>query len=118
MGSTAELLASVSGRLEAELRPRLQGLFGGLVRAYLPQSWVFRTEQGIASLRVDRDGHVSVVASADPNPDVTVELGYDRLQGALDRSRGGTGSAGPVTVTPHTTRGRTAFDYLRPKLGL
>jgi len=79
---------------------------------------VFRTEQGVASLRVDRDGHVSVVDSADPNPDVTVELGYDRLQSALERNRRGTGPAGPVTVTPHTTRGRTAFDYLRSKLGL
>jgi hypothetical protein len=25
---------------------------------------------------------------------------------------------GPLTVTPHTAKGKTAFDYLRSRLGL
>ncbi|HYA11153.1 MAG TPA: hypothetical protein VEH10_05750 [Thermoplasmata archaeon] len=118
MSCTADLLTSVSTSVEGELRPRLQGLFGGMIRAYLPQTWVFRTELDVASLVVDRDGHASVVRAAAPGPDVTIEVGHDRLRAALTTRRRDGLPAGPMTVTPHTAKGRAAFDYLRGRLGL
>ena len=72
MSCTAGLLGQVASSAESELRSRLNGFLGGMIRAYLPQAWVFRTEEDVASLLVDRDGRLSVVPAAAPNPDVTV----------------------------------------------
>lgn len=118
MSCTARLLTSVSQSVETELQPRLKGFFGGMLRAYLPQAWVFRTEQDVASLLVDRDGHASVLGTAAPNPDVTIEIGHARLQAALTTRSSRKLPTGPMKVTPHTPKGRTAFDYLRSRLGL
>lgn len=118
MNPTAELLSTIRQSVQDEVQPRLRGFLGGMFRAYLPQTWVFRTEQGVASLVVDPDGRVSVLDAAATAPDVTVEVGHERLRVALTtRGRGGL-PPGPLTVTPHTTKGRTAFDYVRPRLGL
>jgi hypothetical protein len=116
--STAETLARLAPGLEAQIQPRLAGFLGGIFRAYLPQTWVFRTEEDVASLVVDPNGCATVAPEALPSPDVTVELPH----GALDRLLGG--GAGPrpdprsVRVTAHTSKGQTAFGYLRPRLGL
>ncbi len=119
MATTAELLSSVAHDIESEVRRRLEGFLGGILRAYLPQTWVFRTDQDVASLVVDRDGRASVVPGAAPSPDVTVEVGRDRLESALRaRSRADPPPPGSVTVTPHTSKGKVAFDYVRPRLGL
>jgi hypothetical protein len=116
VGATADLLGPLRPRIEAEIKPRLSGLFGGFVRAYLPQTWVFRTEDDSASLVVDARGDTTVTPKALPNPDVTVEGPAAALQAAL----GGKGrpAHGAVKVTPHTAKGRAAFDYLRPRFGL
>jgi hypothetical protein len=118
MNPTAELLSGLTKPLEAELRSRLQGFLGGMLRAYLPQAWVFRTEGGVATLLVDRDGRVSVVEAAAPQADVTVDAGLERLTVALRTRRREGLPPGAMTVTPHTGKGRTAFDYLRSRLGL
>jgi hypothetical protein len=118
MASIAGILERLAPSIESEVRSRLQGFLGGILRGYLPQTWVFRTEQETASLVVERDGKVAVVPAAAPSPDVTIEIGHDRLAAALTtRSREGL-PPGPMTVTPHTAKGRTAFDYLRGRLGL
>ena len=83
MADVTALLAPLAPRIEAELRPRLAGAFGGMLREFLPQVWVFRTERGVASLTVGRDGAVAVVPSAAEPADVTVEVGHDRLASAL-----------------------------------
>jgi len=112
------LLDTVAREVEPEVKGQLGGLFGGFVRAYLPQTWVFRTEREVASLTVDRAGAASVAAGAGPNPDVTIETTFELLEKALTkRSRSGL-PPGKLAVTPHTSKGKTAFDYLRGRVGL
>jgi hypothetical protein len=119
MSCVARLLAHAATEIEPEVQRRLQGFLGSFVRAYLPQVWVFQTEDGVATLKVDLAGHVSALAGALDKPDVTIEIAHDRLKAALER----TGPAGPpppgaVKVTPHTAKGKAAFDLVRSRLGL
>jgi len=120
MSCTAELLAGISPNVESELRARMNGFLGGIVRAYLPQTWVFQTEKEAVSLIVGRDGRVSVVPAASPEPDVTVEAAHDELRTLLGRKDRGPTRTPPrsLKVTPHTAKGRTAFDFLRSRFGV
>ncbi len=118
MGETAELLGRFAPSVEAEVKPRLNGFLGGLLRAYLPLTWVFRTEHDAASLVVEATGHVVVSAGALASPDVTVEGPYAELSAMLERRGKQRPTAGQLKVTPHTAKGRTAFDYMRSRLGL
>jgi hypothetical protein len=118
MSCVAELLGKVGRDVQPEVQSRLRGFFGGMLRTYLPQTWVFVTEDGTASLHVDRAGTVTVSPGALPSPDVTVEIGHERLKAALLSRRKDAGPPGPLTVTPHTAKGKTAFAYLRDRLGL
>jgi hypothetical protein len=118
MEGPAELLAPIAPSVETEVRSRLGGFLGGMLRAYLPQAWVFTTDRGTASLIVEPDGRTRVVPGAAPDPDVTIELPFERLEAALATRRPGTVPPGSMKVTPHTSKGRTAFDYLRSRLGL
>jgi hypothetical protein len=113
-----ELLRSAGRSLEPEIQRRLGGLLGGIIRAYLPQAWEFTTDRGDATLTVDPAGKVSVSDGRADHPDVTIEIPFELLQKALTtRQRDGL-PAGPVHVTPHTQKGRAAFDYLRGRIGL
>lgn len=118
MAGLRAALEEAAHSIEPQVRSQLGGFFGGMVRAYLPQTWVFRTERETASLTVDRAGAVSVVDGAAVHPDVTIETTFERLVAALTtRSRRGA-PPGSFSVTAHTSKGRTAFDYLRGRLGL
>jgi hypothetical protein len=118
MSDLEELLEKTARSFEGELRARLQGFFGSIVRAYLPQLWEFRTDRGTASLTIDRDGRATVASGALPHPDVTVEVPLDRLRAALTQRNRGAPPPGSLTVTPHTAKGRAAFDYLKGRIGL
>jgi hypothetical protein len=118
MSCIEDLLRATGAQFEPELKRRLSGLLGGIVRAYLPQLWVFRTEHETVSLRVDAAGRVTVTSGAEPRPDVTIEVPHDRLATALRTRDRSAVPAGPLTVTPHTAKGKTAFDYLRSRLGI
>jgi len=118
MAPLVPLLEKVAHDLEPQVRAQLGGFFGGMVRAYLPQTWVFRTEHEAASLTVDRAGAVTVASGTVPSPDVTIETTEERLTKALaTRSRAHV-PPGTLQVTTHTSKGKTAFDYLRGRLGL
>jgi L-aminopeptidase/D-esterase-like protein len=93
-------------------------MFGPMIRSYLPQTWVFTTEEGSASLTVDTDGRANATAGILPKANVTVETTHARLEAALRTRRKEAVPAGPLTVTPHTEKGRTAFGLLRGRLGL
>jgi hypothetical protein len=118
MSCVEELLRSVAKDAEPQVQQQLRGLFGGMLRHYLPQTWVFRTEDGVASLYVDPAGQFSVSSGARDPADVTVEVGHERLKVALTTRRRDAVPSGPLTVTPHTAKGKTAFEYLRGRLGL
>jgi hypothetical protein len=118
MSSIQDLLRTAAAQFEPEVQKQLKGLFGGIVRNYLPQEWVFRTEHEVASLRVDATGHVTVGPTASAHPDVTVEIPHDRLAAALRTRDRKSVPPGPISVTPHTAKGKAAFDYLRARIGL
>jgi len=118
MGTIEEALRAAGRDFEPEIRQRLSGWLGGMIRQYLPQSWVFRTEHEVASLTVDAAGSVSVAAGAVPHPDVTIEVPHDRLLAALTQRKREAVPPGPIQVTPHSAKGKAAFDYLRGRLGL
>jgi|GEM_PF-390347 len=119
MTCTANHLAALGPEIEGQLKPNLNGLFGGVVRGYLPQTWKFVTELDTASLVVDRAGNVKAYAGAVPGADVTITLDHARLEAALrtrDKNRVPPGS--PPQVAFHTPKGKTAFGFLRGRLGL
>jgi hypothetical protein len=118
MSCVEEAVASAARSLEPEIQSRLRGFLGSIVRAYLPQTWVFRTSDGTASLTIDADGHATVASGLAPSPDVTVELPHDLVKKLLTSRGRESVPPGSVHVTPHTARGRAAFDYLRGRLGL
>ena len=90
-----------------------------MLRQYLPQTWVFRTESEVASLSVDEQGSVRVFAGARTPADVTIEVAHDRLVRALTRSSAPSAAGeAPVGVTTHTAKGRAAYGLLRDRLGL
>lgn len=117
-GSTEELLEGLARSVETELAQRLHGFFGSMIRAYLPQAWEFRTEDGPCVLRVERDGKATVHAGAAPQPDVTVEIPRELLRTALLKREPGSVPASAVKVTAHTAKGRTAFGALRSRFNL
>lgn len=118
MSCVEQLLAKTAVEVEPEVRRRLTGFLGQFVRAYLPQTWVFETEDGVASLRVDADGHASALPGAAPQPDVTIAIRHDRLKAALERRSKTPPTPSEYHVTTHTAKGKAAFDLLRPRIGL
>lgn len=118
MSCIEDRLREVARDVEVQLKPQLSGFFGGMIRGYLPQTWVFTTEEGTASLSVDKDGHVAASGGAAPRPDVTIATTHARLEAALRTRRRELVPPGPLTVTPHTEKGRMAFGFLRNRLGL
>jgi hypothetical protein len=118
MSCLVPLLTDAARGVEAQIKPQLGGFFGGVIRAYLPQRWVFQTEDGAATLNVAPDGSTTVVAGAQPQADVTVRIGHDKLAAALTQRRAGGLPAGPVDVQAHTSKGKAAFDFARRRLGL
>jgi len=111
-------LTELAHRLEPEVQSRLKGFLGGFLRAYLPQTWVFRTDTATASLTVDDAGHATVSPSALPNPDVTVEMPFDRLRAAIATRSPTPELPKSASVTTHTAKGKAAFGYLRGRIGL
>lgn len=118
MSCVTGLLAEAAKGVEAQLKPQLIGFFGGIVRAYLPQRWVFVTEEGSATVGVETTGDIWVRDGAEASPDVTVRASHARLKKALTGRPGTVPSADQIQVTPHTARGRTAFDFARRRFGL
>jgi len=118
MGSLVTLLEKVGHEVEPQVRSQLGGCWWAMVRAYLPQTWVFRTEKETASLSVDRAGAVTVKDGAAAHPDVTIESTWERLETALRTRSKANLPPGSLSVTPHTSKGKTAFDFLRGRLGL
>jgi hypothetical protein len=118
MSCVERLLGNAARALEPEIQSRMKGFLGGFLRAHLPQTWVFETEDGVASLTVDASGRASVGPGTGPNPDVTVTIPHDQLAAVLARPREARTPPRGVVVTPHTARGRAAFGYLRGRLGL
>jgi hypothetical protein len=113
------LLGSLSYEVEGQLKPALRGLTGIIVRGYLPQAWVFETESETVTFSVDAQGGVSTQQGDSLYRDVTIRWTHDLLASVLrTRSRASVPSGACPSVTTHTPKGRTAFNYLRGRFGL
>ncbi|MHB1435066.1 MAG: hypothetical protein ACYCPN_04010 [Thermoplasmata archaeon] len=118
MSEPADTLVRAAERLEPELRRRLSGFIGQMAQAYLPQTWLFETEAGAASLTVTGAGSLTVRDGSAAKPDVTVRIGQQYLEQALARPSRGPLPPGAAQVTGHTAKGRAAFEFLRGRIGL
>jgi hypothetical protein len=111
------LLEKLVPDIEKELQPRLQGFLGSFVRAYLPQVWVFETEEGATSVRIEPTGLVTVHPGATPAPDVTVKGSHADLKRILSSRSKGAAPPNELTVTAHTGKGRAAVSQVRARFG-
>jgi hypothetical protein len=119
MTSTRETLTPVCPQVESQLKPHLSGLFSGLVRGYLPQAWCFTTEDGTATLHVDSAGNAVVLDGAPAPLDVSISWGQAQLEWAIiNQGRGPRPPGSDPQVTFHTSKGRTAFGFLRSRFNL
>lgn len=112
-------LQEIAPPLQKELQGRLASFAGMFIVGYLPQTWAFVTKEGSAALSVDKKGIVTVTPGAPPSPDVSVEWGNAALVAALLRQKRSPAPEDPaLRVTPHTPKGKTAYDFLRSRFGL
>lgn len=118
MATTSQLLEKIAPEIEKELKPRLQGFVGSFVRAYLPQVWVFETDEDSATVRVESSGSVTVTPGSRMSPDVTIHAPKARLEKILTSRSRPASMPTDVRVVPHTTKGRVAFDQVRGRFGL
>jgi hypothetical protein len=118
MGELLELLEKTAPDLESLVKRQLTGFTAVIVRPYLPQRWVFETESETATLIVESTGSVHAKGGAADDADVTLKTGFERLKIALTTRNKDLVPPGPLTVTPHTPKGQTAFQFLRSRLGL
>jgi hypothetical protein len=118
MPTALSLLRSIGPEVEGELKPNLKGLKGAIVRGYLPQTWVFKTDKETVALRVDREGNVSAKAGGAREPDVVIRIDHKLLTLAIESRERPEGDIEPPEVEYSTRKGRTAFKFLRGRLGL
>lgn len=119
MKSVRDVLTPVCPEVETQLKPHLSGLFAGIVRGYLPQAWNFTTERGNATLLVDMDGNAEVVDGAPGTIDVSIRWGQPQLEWAIIGRGSGPRPPGPdPTIKVHTSKGKTAFGFLRSRFNL
>jgi hypothetical protein len=119
MGELESLLSTLRPDIESQLQPHLHGIVGHMIRRYLPQVWVFRTESDSASLRVSEEGNVRASSGVPRQYDVLVDWTQEQLTAALktrDRAKIPAGAAPTFEFKTH--RGKTAFSFLRSRFGL
>lgn len=111
------ILAPVCPEVEAQLRPHLEGFFGGIIRGYLPQDWVFKSEAESVTVRVAKDGTVRVLGGASPSADVTIKSTLTTFRIAIASRQRGSVDSTSVEILYHSRKGKTAFDFVRSRLG-
>jgi len=122
MACIETLLSRLGPTIEAQIKPNLKGIRGLVVRGYLPQVWVFDTGAEIASLVVDNSGNVRASSGTIQPTDILITATHDLLSSALEAANGlrsrDSVIRGPIDPQFFTTKGQTAFNFLRGKLGL
>ncbi len=118
MSCLKPILEGYAPRVSQELKRHLAGLFGGVIRGYLPQHWVLEVDDETYTIAVDREGQMKVLTEAPARRDVTIRIGHDALHDALTAA-GRPGVARPAyAVTFQSSKGETAFKFLHERFGL
>ena len=118
MTALARILQPLCPDIERQLKPALKGLTGIFVRGYLPQSWVFTTPSGEATLQVDKTGNATILEGGSSAPDVGIRSTAEMLEAIIRLRNKEAVPAGPFEVSTFTGKGTTAFNYLRGRLGM
>jgi hypothetical protein len=113
-----ELFESLRSQIEDQIKPNLRGLVGLIVMGYLPQKWVFITEEETVTLTIDKKGNALIISEALANPDVTVEIDHKYLSTALRERCSPDFPPERSNVTLHTSKGKTAYNHLKKHFGL
>jgi hypothetical protein len=118
---TTILTDNIAPKVTAQLQPELKKfLIGGLIKGYLPQTWLFISETGKGTLFVDKSGVAQAYDGDYGTPDVSISWTDQAFHAALvlqDRSALPPGAGEPV-VQKLTPKGGTAFDFLRKRFNL
>lgn len=109
---------SICSLIENQIKPNLKGLAGIIVSGYLPQHWVFVTEEETVTLTIDKKGNANVVDGAMEKPDVTIEIDHKYLSTTLKAQSSPSFPPERSNVALHTSKGKTAYNYLKPHFGL
>lgn len=111
-----EFVTSLAKKVESEVKKRLVGLGGFVIRSQLPQTWTFKIDQEAFSFQMDKQGNVKVSSGLLPEPDVRIETSYERLM--INLRSGSPGESPPSTtgVSFGSNRGRRAYFYVRKNL--
>ncbi|HUV60537.1 MAG TPA: hypothetical protein VMW71_00010 [Thermoplasmata archaeon] len=118
MSCIKDLLNDLCRDVEAELKPKATGfLTGWLVQNYLPQNWVFKTEQESVIFHVTKTGSATVKNGDLKTPDVIIEWDHDSLSTVL-RTRSSAGISHPPRVSIRTSKGKAGYDQLRKRIGI
>ena len=113
-----EFFESICGLIEEQIKPRLKGFTGIFILGYLPQNWVFITEEETVTLTIDKKGNATVVNGAADNPDVTIEIDHKYLSTVLKTKNTPSFPPEHSNVTLHTSKGKTAYNHLKKHFGL
>src|SRR5437763_14557818 len=90
-----------AGEGEARLKQALDGfLVGGIVRAYLPQTWTILTEQESVTIHADVQGNIRVMNEIAPTRDGDIKIGHDLLADGIQNGN----SPPPVLTESRSTR--------------
>jgi hypothetical protein len=106
-------------RVQRQLKAKLSMQIGGLVRQYLPQTWVFETELGACSVHIDVEGNVRVNHGPERERDITLIWNYKALERVLQSDS--LSSMRPEDypkILVETEKGRAAFNYLKKEFKL
>ena len=91
-------------------------MIGGIVRAYLPQTWTIITEQEVVTIHTDQQGNIQVLQGVAPSRDGDIEIHHDLLADGIQN--GISPPPGYYHVKFDTEKGKTAFDQLKSSFGL
>jgi len=119
MSCLNELFQPICQEVEGQVKKYLRGILSaGFIKPYLPQHWVFITEQETVTFMVDKKGNTSVASAVSETPDVTIKIDHDFLAQAIKTREKPDFEPSNFDVSFQTKKGETAFGYLRKHLGL
>ncbi|MBA3046008.1 MAG: hypothetical protein KKH41_06210 [Candidatus Thermoplasmatota archaeon] len=104
--------------VEGQIKGALGGLAGIVVKSYLPQHWIFVTETETVTFAVDSKGNASVANGTSASPDVIIGIDHKYLTEALKTRTRPSFDPKTFDLKFHTAKGRTAFNFIRKRLGL
>lgn len=112
------ILDGYAGRATQEIGRHLHGIFGGVIRGYLPQNWVLEVDREVYTIAVDSAGVCRIETKAPKSRDVTIRIGHDALKQALTDPDRSPAKRPAFAVTFQSSKGETAFRFLHERFGL